>query len=62
VTDRQDTTPGAVAIAGTLHNAAVDGAIVGFRRPAQVDPLVGAGNLELTPEDLAEIAPAPVSR
>jgi aryl-alcohol dehydrogenase-like predicted oxidoreductase len=62
VADRHDTTSGAVAIAWTLHNAAVDGAIVGFRRPAQVDPLVGAGNLELTPEDLAEIAPAPVSR
>jgi aryl-alcohol dehydrogenase-like predicted oxidoreductase len=58
VADRHDTTPGAVAIAWTLENPAVDGAIVGFRRPAQVDPLVSAANLELTPEDLAEIAGA----
>jgi aryl-alcohol dehydrogenase-like predicted oxidoreductase len=58
VADRHDTTPGAVAIAWTLQNPAVDGAIVGFRRPQQVDPLVVAANLELTPEDLAEITPA----
>jgi aryl-alcohol dehydrogenase-like predicted oxidoreductase len=58
VAERHDTTPGAVAIAWTLQNPAVDGAIVGFRRPAQVDPLVSAANLELTPEDLAEIAGA----
>jgi aryl-alcohol dehydrogenase-like predicted oxidoreductase len=58
VADRHDTTPGAVAIAWTLQNPAVDGAIVGFRRPEQVDPLVVAANLELTPEDLAEITPA----
>jgi aryl-alcohol dehydrogenase-like predicted oxidoreductase len=58
VAERHDTTPGAVAIAWTLENPAVDGAIVGFRRAAQVDPLVSAANLELTPEDLAEIAGA----
>jgi aryl-alcohol dehydrogenase-like predicted oxidoreductase len=58
VAERHDTTPGAVAIAWTLENPAVDGAIVGFRRPAQVDPLVSAANLELTPEDRAEIAGA----
>jgi aryl-alcohol dehydrogenase-like predicted oxidoreductase len=56
VAARHGTTPGAVAIAWALHNPAVDGAIVGFRRPAQVDPLVSAANLELTAEDLAEIA------
>jgi aryl-alcohol dehydrogenase-like predicted oxidoreductase len=62
VAERYATTPGAVAIAWTLRNPAVDGAIVGFRRPAQVDPLVIAANLELTDEDVAEIerpAPAP---
>ena len=48
VAERHGTTPGAVAIAWTLHNPAVDGAIVGFRRPDQVDPLVSAANLELT--------------
>jgi aryl-alcohol dehydrogenase-like predicted oxidoreductase len=33
----------------------VDGAIVGFRRPDQVDPIVVAANLELSGEDVAEI-------
>ena len=55
VAERHGTTPGAVAIAWTLHNPAVDGAIVGFRRPDQVDPLLAAANLELTADDLAEI-------
>ena len=40
--------PGAVAVAWTLRNPAVDGAIVGFRRPDQVDPILAAANLELT--------------
>jgi aryl-alcohol dehydrogenase-like predicted oxidoreductase len=55
VADRYDTTPGTVAVAWTLRNPAVDGAIVGFRRPAQVDPILAAASLELTDEDLAEI-------
>ena len=55
VADRHDTTPGAVAVAWTLHNPAVDGAIVGFRRPDQVEPILAAASLELTDEDLAEI-------
>jgi aryl-alcohol dehydrogenase-like predicted oxidoreductase len=55
VADRHDTTPGAVAVAWTLRNPAVDGAIVGFRRPDQVDPILVAASLELTDEDLNEI-------
>jgi aryl-alcohol dehydrogenase-like predicted oxidoreductase len=55
VADRHDTSVGAVAVAWTLHNPAVDGAIVGFRRPDQVDPIVVAANLELDDSDLAEI-------
>jgi aryl-alcohol dehydrogenase-like predicted oxidoreductase len=55
VADRHDTTPGAVAVAWTLHNPSVDGAIVGFRRPDQVTPILRAANLELTAEDLEEI-------
>jgi aryl-alcohol dehydrogenase-like predicted oxidoreductase len=55
VADRHDTTPGAVATAWTLRNPAVDGAIVGFRRPDQVDPILTAASLELTDEDVAEI-------
>ena len=55
VAERHATTPGAVAVAWTLRNPAVDGAIVGFRRPEQVDLIVGAANLELTDDDIAEI-------
>jgi aryl-alcohol dehydrogenase-like predicted oxidoreductase len=55
VADRHDTTPGAVAVAWTLRNPAVDGAIVGFRRSDQVDPILAAANLELTHEDVDEI-------
>jgi aryl-alcohol dehydrogenase-like predicted oxidoreductase len=55
VADRHDTVPGAVAIAWTLRNPAVDGAIVGFRSPAQVDPLIGAANLQLTDDDITTI-------
>jgi aryl-alcohol dehydrogenase-like predicted oxidoreductase len=55
VADRHDTTPGAVAVAWTLRHPAVDGAIVGFRRPDQVDPILPATNLELTDQDIAEI-------
>jgi aryl-alcohol dehydrogenase-like predicted oxidoreductase len=56
---RYDTSPGAVAIAWALRNPAVDGAIVGFRRPAQVDPILTAANLDLTDQDLIEIEGGP---
>jgi aryl-alcohol dehydrogenase-like predicted oxidoreductase len=55
VAQRHDTTPGAVAVAWTLRNPAVDAAIVGFRRPDQVDPLVVAADLDLTSQDVADI-------
>jgi aryl-alcohol dehydrogenase-like predicted oxidoreductase len=55
VAARHDTTPGAVAVAWTLRNPAVSGAIVGFRRPAQVDPILAAAGLELTGQEAAEI-------
>jgi aryl-alcohol dehydrogenase-like predicted oxidoreductase len=55
VADRHDSSVGAVAVACTLTNLAVDGAIVGFRRPDQVDPIIGAANLDLTDDDLAAI-------
>jgi aryl-alcohol dehydrogenase-like predicted oxidoreductase len=55
VAERYETTPGAVAIAWALRNPAVDGAIVGFRRPDQVDPLVDAANLELSIDDITTI-------
>jgi aryl-alcohol dehydrogenase-like predicted oxidoreductase len=55
VADSHETSPGAVAVAWTLRNPAVDGAIVGFRRPGQVDPIVGAANLVLDENDIATI-------
>jgi aryl-alcohol dehydrogenase-like predicted oxidoreductase len=55
VADRHGTVPGAAAIAWTLGNPAVDGAIVGFRSPDQVDPLIDAANLELSEEDVTTI-------
>jgi aryl-alcohol dehydrogenase-like predicted oxidoreductase len=55
VADRLGTAPGAVAIAWTLRNPAVDGAIVGFRSPEQVDPLIDAANLELSDDDITTI-------
>ena len=42
-------------MAWTLRDSAVDRAIVGFRRPARVDPVLAAANLELTEDDLATI-------
>jgi aryl-alcohol dehydrogenase-like predicted oxidoreductase len=59
VADRHDTTPGAVAVAWALRHPAVAGAIVGFRRSDQVDPIVPAANLELTDQDIAEIDGSP---
>jgi aryl-alcohol dehydrogenase-like predicted oxidoreductase len=55
VADRYDTTPGAVAAAWTLRNPAVNGAIVGFRRPDQVDAVLDAARLELSVADVADI-------
>ena len=49
------TTPGAVAVAWTLRHPAVDGAIVGLRRPDQAGPIVAAANLTLTDDDITEI-------
>jgi aryl-alcohol dehydrogenase-like predicted oxidoreductase len=55
VAERHETVPGAVAIGWTLRNPAVDGAIVGFRSPEQVDPLIEAANLELSDDDFTTI-------
>jgi aryl-alcohol dehydrogenase-like predicted oxidoreductase len=56
VAERHATTPGAIAVAWTLHHPAVHGSIAGFRRPAQVEPLLAAGEVELSDDDLATIA------
>jgi aryl-alcohol dehydrogenase-like predicted oxidoreductase len=38
-----------------LRNPAVSGAIVGARRPEQVEGVVGAAEFRLSPEELQEI-------
>jgi aryl-alcohol dehydrogenase-like predicted oxidoreductase len=55
VAERHGVAPGAVAVAWALRNPAVDGAIVGFRRPDQVDPIVVAAELQLSHDDVAEL-------
>lgn len=52
---RHGRTPGEVAIAWTLHNPAVTGAIVGFRSPRQVAGIVGAGEFRLQAAEMQEI-------
>lgn len=58
IAERHGTTVAAVAVAWTLAWPGVTGAIVGARSPEQVDGWIGAATLELTGEDLDEIARA----
>jgi aryl-alcohol dehydrogenase-like predicted oxidoreductase len=58
IAQRHDTTVSAVAIAWTLAWPGITGAIVGARSPEQVDGWIGAATLELTLDDLDEIARA----
>ena len=51
-------TPGEVAIAWTLANPAVTGAIVGIRSPKQVSGIVGAMEFRLTTREIADIEAA----
>ena len=55
---RYGVSAGAVAVAWTLRNPAVDGAIAGFRRPDQVEPILAAAGLRLTDDDVREIETA----
>jgi len=55
---RHNGSPGAVAIAWTLRNPAVTGAIVGARKPKQVEDVVAAAEIQLTESDVAEIEAA----
>lgn len=54
---RHGLSPAVVAIAWTLRQPAVTGAIVGARRPSQVDGLMGAADFRLSADEVAEIAP-----
>ncbi|MFB9833203.1 aldo/keto reductase [Actinoallomurus acaciae] len=58
VAKRHQVQPAAVAVAWTLAWSGVTGAIVGARRPDQVDGWLAAADLELTQADLNEIAAA----
>jgi len=55
VAARHGCTPGEVAIAWVLRHRAVTGAIVGARRPDQLDGIVGAADLHLTDEDVQQL-------
>ena len=52
---RHGRSPGEVAIAWTLRHPAVTGAIVGARRPGQVEAWAGAGDFSLSEPEIAEI-------
>jgi aryl-alcohol dehydrogenase-like predicted oxidoreductase len=58
IAERHGVTRAAVAVAWTLAWPGVTGAIVGARRPDQVDGWVAAADLTLTDADLDEIAAA----
>jgi aryl-alcohol dehydrogenase-like predicted oxidoreductase len=53
--ERHGRTAGEVALAWTLNNPAVTGAIVGLRRAGQVQGTVGALTFRLTPDEVLEI-------
>ena len=55
VGERHGRTPGEVAIAWTLRHPVVTGAIVGARNAKQADGVMRAGELKLSPEEIAEI-------
>ncbi len=55
---RHDKSPAEVAIAWTLRNPAVSAAIVGGRRPEQVDGIVGAADFRLSEDEIGEIEAA----
>ncbi len=53
--DRHGRSTGVVAIAWTLHNPAVTGAIVGARRPSQVDEIIDAAEFRLSDDEYEQI-------
>jgi len=55
IADRHGRSCAEVAIAWTLSNEAVAGAIVGARRPSQLDRLTGAAALDLSEGDRSEL-------
>jgi aryl-alcohol dehydrogenase-like predicted oxidoreductase len=55
VAERHGHTPGQAAVAWTLRQPVVTGAIVGARNAGQVDGVMSAGDWRLSPEEIAEI-------
>jgi len=55
VGERHGRSPGEVAIAWTLRDPVVTGAIVGGRSPQQIDGIIAAAGFRLTREEIAEI-------
>ncbi len=55
---RHHRSPGEVAIAWTLHNPAVTGAIVGVRSPEQVRGIIGSAGFRLNDKEVMEIESA----
>ena len=55
VGERHGVLPGAVAIAWTLRNPVVTGAIVGSRNAKQAEGVMRAGELRLSPDEIREI-------
>ncbi len=58
IAERHGVTVAAVAVAWAVAWPGVTGAIVGARRPEQVDGWIGAGSFELSDRDTTEIAQA----
>ena len=56
---RHNASPGAVAVAWTLHNPAVTAAIVGARKPEQVNDMAAAAEIRLTQSEIEELAIVP---
>lgn len=55
IAERHGCTPGEVAIAWVLRHPAVTGAIVGMRRPDQVDGVIHAPEVRLDEDDLSRL-------
>jgi aryl-alcohol dehydrogenase-like predicted oxidoreductase len=55
---RHECSPGEVAIAWTLNNPVVTGAIIGFRSAKQVSGIIGAAEFRLPPSEMSEIEKA----
>ncbi len=60
VAARLECPPAAVAIAWALRHPSVTAAVVGARRPDQVDEIVQAASLELGPDEIGELTSAAV--